>query len=331
MGKRLIAIAYSDHHIGEFKQFDKEGSRLRNSLDVWRIISYVAKQKKVPVLFAGDLFETAKMMPNSVFESTLNSYMENIDRRGVDFYAIDGNHDQSESNTITHRSPNYLKGFKVFDTFHHLEYEGIERSNFKVFGIPYLKRNEGFVKIVGKLSKKVVKGKPNILLIHTDLPSVPYPNGMTPDNIPGMPRRLNKLFKKFDLVLCGHIHKKKKVASNIIMLGAPQQQSAEETGLRMGYWEVYDDNSVKFKHLDMYPKFEYLMEGKELPDKFNYYTIIPKPPKKSKEKDKQVKEKFNSSISNKNLVKNYLGEIGVTNKAKKRLLIRILDEAAKEN
>ena len=329
--KKLIAIAYSDHHIGEFKQFDKGGTRLGFSLDVWRVLSYIAKEKSVPVLFGGDLFETAKTMTNKVFSKSLKEYNKKFEQPGIDFYAIDGNHDQSESNTITHRSPNYLEGFKIFKTFHHLEYNSVETKDFKVFGIPYLKRNEGFVKMVDSLSKKVVKGKPNILLIHTDLPSVPYPNGLTPDNIPGIPKRLTKLFKAFDLVLCGHIHKKHKVAKNIIMMGAPQQQSTEESGLKMGYWEIYSDSSVKFKWLDFYPDFRYITEGEPIPDIFNYYTVVPKPPKKAKSEDKQVKKKFKSNISNRELVENYLGEIGVTDKAKKKLLTKILDEASKGN
>lgn len=330
--KRIVALAYSDHHIGTFKQFDNKGSRLINSLDVWRVLSFISKKHhRVPILFAGDLFELPKQLPNEVFVKSMEYYEEYIESQGIDLVAIDGNHDQAESNTITHRSPNFLQGFnKAFDTFHHLEYGYKDFSRFRVFGIPYLKRNEGFVKILKKLKKKLDPERKNILLIHTDLPSVEYPNGLVPEEVPGMPRRLNKLFEGFDLILCGHIHKKKKVSKNIYMLGAPQQQSIEESGLRMGYWEIYSDMTIKFKYLDMYPEFKFIMEGEKLPDTFNYYTVIPKPKEEVKDKGKQVKKRFTNIISNKKLVRNYLKEIGVKNKAKSRLLTKILDDAAKD-
>lgn len=330
MGRKLIAYAWGDQHCGEFKQFDTDDSRLKNSVDVFRVLGHLAEKNRVPLLFTGDLIENPKHLTNKTFNYLLDGYKRYIQDRGVEVYAIDGNHDQSEANTLTHRSSNYLTGLsKVFKKFHHLEYNYQDAVRFRVFGIPYLKRNEGFVKTVKRLKKHLDPERPNILLIHTDLPTVPYPNGLVPEDIPGLPKKLSSLFKGFDLVLSGHIHKKKRVSNFIYMLGAPQQQEQSEAGLKMGYWEIYSDCTVKFKQLDMYPEFKFIMEGQKAPDKFNYYIEIPKPKKAKKSKTGKVKKRFASDKSNKELVDNYFKEIGAKDKAKKRLLTQILDEAAK--
>jgi DNA repair exonuclease SbcCD nuclease subunit len=331
MGKRkLIAIAYGDHHIGDFQQFSNNHSRLHKSLDVFRILGYIAESAGVPILNAGDLFEVPKHLANVVIQEAMSSYRAQIHERGVPFYVIDGNHDQSESNTITHRSPNYVSAMaSAFDTIHHLENGYKDTDNFRVFGIPYLKRNEGFVDTVKALSKKVSDKKPNILLIHTDLYSVRYPNGMRVEEVPGLPKRMDKLFKAFDLVLASHIHRKKRVSKKIIMMGAPQQQSLEDSGLKMGYWEVYSDMSVKFKHLDMYPEFRFIEEDEPMPDNFHYYTPIKRP--KVKSSVTQVESDFNPRISQRKLVRNYLKELGMKDRNKMRTLTKLLDEASKES
>lgn len=329
--KKVIAVAYSDHHVHNFRRYNRKPfSRLHASLDLFRAVGYSARKYKVPILFAGDLVEDNEKIENRTLQYLIRSFTDHIAAYNIDYIAIDGNHDQCEQNTLTNRSPNYCSTMAmIFPNFKHLENNYIDIPGARVFGIPYLTRNEGFTETVEKLRGKLSKKTKNILLIHTDLHKVSYPNGFTPEEIPNLPKKLKRLFKGFDLVLSGHVHKKQKLYSWLYMMGAAQQQSQEESELKMGYWRIYDNMSLEFIETK-YPKFVPLKEGEAEPNQYDYFYQVA-PENEGDSDDNKVTQSFHSSDSPSRLVKKYLKATGVKDKRKKALLIKLIEDAHKDH
>ena len=131
------------------------------------------------------------------------------------------------------------------------------------------------------------------------------------------------MLNRFDLVLCGHIHKPQRLSKKVYMLGAPIQQRRTDKDCKMGYWLLKDDLSMEFKELKDFPKFIDVESEDEVKDDGNYYTIIPQ---KSSEKVSTT-HKITKTLSKKKLAKRYLKEKGIKDKSKEDLLIDILKKA----
>ena len=318
MGNKLIALTFSDLHLNEWSKFNSDNRRLKDGLEVISIMQKKAKKAKVPLLFPGDLFHLNKYLTNGLLAIVL-PYFKKLK---VDIYAIDGNHDQSETNSANHASPSYIRTFDaIFNRFHEVNFKSIDLGAFVLHGIPYLTHNIGFEEAVKDI--EVIKGKVNILMIHTDLHNAKDTDGRAINSVTNIPTNMDDIFKKFTLVISGHIHKPQALGNNIIMVGAPNQQRRTDMNCRMGYWEIYSDGSYKFKALKSFPVFKDLEPGQE-DDGFNFCTTA----KVKKEENNKVNEsKFTNTNNRGSLAKSYCKEKAIKDKNKRNALKKYLTNA----
>jgi DNA repair exonuclease SbcCD nuclease subunit len=320
--KKLIAITASDIHLHEWKQFNQDNRRLINGLDVLTQLRKIGIKQKVPILMPGDLFHNDTHLSNSLLSHVLPYCKKKFDSPKITLYGIDGNHDQCEQNGFDHHSPSYFETFsKIFKSFVSVNYRSIETKDFTVHGIPYITNNIGFEEYVNSI--ELTSGKPNILMIHTDLPKAKDTNGREIGTALNIPNNLHKLFGRFTLVLAGHIHKPQVMVKNVIMVGAPQQQRRTDKGNELGYWLIFDDGSYTFKPFDLYPEFIDLKPGEKAPNNDNFYSVIPK----KKEKKEGTTIKFSATQKKGSLARRYMKENNIKGKDKFESLKKYLEDA----
>ena len=132
------------------------------------------------------------------------------------------------------------------------------------------------------------------------------------------------MLNRFDLVLCGHIHKPQRLSKKVYMLGAPIQQRRTDKDCKMGYWLVMDDMSMKFVELKGFPKFIDVESEEDIKDDGNYYTVLPK---KASSERVESDHKITKQLSKKRLAKRYMKQKGIKDKKKEDLLINVLKES----
>lgn len=253
MKPRLKAIAFSDLHLHNFTAKENfRYQRLESAIKVMKVLGELAHKKQVPILFSGDLVHNPRSAGNEVLHYLLPVIRE-ISKKGVKIYAIDGNHDQLQSNRLDSRSINYVSTIaRTINGFYNLgDYTISKNPTDWVFGIPYMSNIEDFNARLKSFNYDEVHNC--ILLAHLDYPgAADTTNFVFPDNA------LDKtLLKKWGLVLLGHIHKPQVLEPNIVMLGSPTQQRTSDSGVEMGYWEIYEDLTYKMVPIDWAPKFRF--------------------------------------------------------------------------
>lgn len=317
---QVIAIATADWHLHKFQNFDVNGSRLDWALKAAREIMDKAYNLKVPLLFAGDLIHSPKQIENKT-----NAEVQALFQHKVRTYAISGNHDMCERNGYDFRSPSHwdaINGNVI--NLNHADH-GNDTLNFVVWGIDYMNNDRDLKKAIEHIrpQAKEWKVKFKILMLHTDLPGVTTNEGFELKETENIPKNLDKFFKEWDLVICGHIHKPQKVSSKVYMLGCPIAQDAGNIGQELGYWLIYDNGAMDFVPMDNYPKFVRLKKGEEKPkDTIDYYI---EPEEVLVEENIEMGE-FHLSNSKAKLAKRYLAQKQIKSKSKRRALIKILNE-----
>lgn len=311
-------IAFSDIQIEDWKRYSNDHSRLNhNEVILKRVLSLSLKYGKVPVLFCGDLFDNPKYLTNLVLNKSF-LWLRHFFANGVEVFCIPGNHDQSEKNILGHDSPNYISLLSLaYPNFQNISYTYKHWFKYMLHGIPYQTNNQGFDESIER-AVHLAMGNPNkkhILLIHRDLPGAKDTNGRVVGDESEF-TKLNKYFKKFDLVLSGHIHKPQKLRSNVLMLGATHQQRVSDAGTKMGCWKIYPDMTWKFVPLRM-PEFTFDETNKE----GNFFVDKPI---EMKDLPEEVKV-FNTNDPSK-LAKAYMRAKGINSRSKRLLLTKYLNE-----
>ena len=318
---KVIAIAFADLHTHRFKNFDNQGSgRLYWHLRVLQDIAEEAERYGVSILFAGDLLHNPKEVENVTMSKLLKTFQFQIQRRAIDFYGISGNHDMSEKNSLKHVSPSHLDSFSIFDKFHKMDIAVKQGNGFCVAGIPYFNNDQDVVEVSKSLWKKAKQGSGlKILMIHGDFPGAKTNQGFKVNETEYIKY---DTFKRWDLVICGHIHKKQKLTNNVYMLGAPLQLDAGDEGNECGYWRIYDNGHMEFVELEGIPQFITLKVGETPPNKFHYYIA---PGQSLVEEDIELGE-FSNINDRSKLAKQYCKAKGIKSKSKKRALTEILNQ-----
>jgi DNA repair exonuclease SbcCD nuclease subunit len=321
--KQLIAIAFSDLHITENNQYSEGQLVLNSSIDVIHELRAIARKYKVPVLFTGDLFHNPKQVSNLTLNTFLNLRPFSSH---ASYFAISGNHDFAEQNTADYRAISHLGWVSaIFPSFKQLDWaSNLLDTGITVHGIPYLQHNIGLVSSIKFILKDIKVNKregKHILLLHTDLPNARDTDGRIVGTADNLPEDFEDLLSKFDLVLCGHIHKFQKVYPNTYIVGSPLQQRLTDMDNEMGYLKVYDDMSVEFVPIKNTPTFRYYDEGDEKPDDKNYWV---KRDTYMSEEEIQNEIVFNPGKSRTKLAKKYCKANNITSPTKKKALINSL-------
>lgn len=325
MPRVLRAIAFSDAHIHKFKNFNQGNSRLDWCIKSVKEIMKVSIKNKVPLLFNGDLIHNPKDIETETNQKVqaLFSWWRDFKIDGI---FIDGNHDQSERNSKERRSPSHLDALIGKGVTNISWKSAITQNNLQIWGIPYVHNDLEIFTHVRSIRKEVRESgaKQKILMLHTDLPGCKTPAGFEIKGTEHIPNNLDRFFKGFDLVLCGHIHKPQWLGKNCIMLGCPIQQDESNANDKLGYWEIYSDNSAKLIELKGYPKFIRLKKGEVAPTNTIDYYI----PYDEILVEEDVEEgDFSINKSNTQLAKSYLSVNKIKSKSKRNALIQILNEA----
>jgi len=313
MDKKLIALASSDWHYHDWKQFNEEDARTLATNSFLSKLFWRSHDEKIPILFPGDLFHTPKGVSTKVlgmFTKLMSTVREVYPKSKL--IGTTGNHEQDQGySNFNSMAECFWENMLCIDN------QSVTFTWGTIYGLPYRKRNINLVKEIKELSQR--RG-PKILLLHTELYGAPDPSGYeaTPQNFS---RESLALFKDFDLVLAGHVHKHTQVADNVYMVGAPNQQRKSDAGTEMGYLEIYNDFSVKFIKWHA-PKFRTFHEGEEHEDTNDYWTEIPKPKKLKKSSEAE----FKPTMDKTEMAKRYAKETGVKSPKKINALINILNK-----
>lgn len=320
MAKKIIAVTFSDLHIELWAKFNSDKQRTLNHFRVLSIIRDVCIKHKVPALFCGDLFHKSENIDNDLMRLVKEEF--NKLHGNWECLAISGNHDLKYSNSLENKSPSWVKNFDGGWLFC-IDNKSVKlNSNIKVHGLPYIDKNIGLDKAISQIiADKSNKQYRNILLLHTDYPGAEDTDGRRIDSVENI--NMN-LLNKFDLVLCGHIHKSQRLGKKVYMVGAPLQQRRTDRDADMGYWLIYEDLTMKFISLsDRFPKFIDIEKEEDRVEDGNYYTIIPK----KLVTQELVTNKINKSLSKTKLARRYCREKQVEDRDKTKLLIKLLKEA----
>ena len=321
--KELLALVFSDLHLNLWAKFNEGNTRTKNGFDVIETLCKESeKHKDIPILFCGDMFHKPEnidqelaLMAKSFFDGLVDKYP----RQRI--YCIEGNHDLKKVNTIGSINQGWISLFQN----HVINVIGPNvRLNigpfcdFEVHGVPYLDHNVGLSEYLKNM--RLDKDFKHILLLHTDYPGAKDTDDRRIDSVENL--NLNTL-SRFDLVLCGHIHKPQKLGKKVYMVGAPMHQRRTDRNCDMGYWKIYTDLSMKFVHLSKYPRFIDVESEEDIKDDGNYYTVLPS----KLNLPEVVSHKITKQLSKKKLAHRYMKQQGIKDKVKEELLVKILKES----
>jgi DNA repair exonuclease SbcCD nuclease subunit len=321
--KKVAFVAFSDLHLNNWNiSYLYSGNRLADSILVLKHIINVAAKLKVPILFGGDLFHRPRSLDNEVIDAFTSVELKTM------LIGIDGNHDQAKANTHINLSPSYFESFaKGKKNMVCINGMSIRvGNNTMVHGIPYMKHNVGFRTLLKKAKKVMAKNihDKHILIIHTDLPGALKDNGMKAIDVENI--KSLKMFKDFDLVLCGHIHKAQVVAPKIVMMGSPYQQSLAEMGDKKGYWLIYDDMSYEFIPIKGIPTYKRYDMASPPEDTSKHIWVPQKMQVIEFENGSSIK--FDAKQDRQSIAKAYLQETKQKDKSKKELLIGLIKKVS---
>lgn len=319
MSKEVVFIAFSDLHINLWAKFNENNNRTLNSIKVLSVIAAQCEKYRCPALFCGDLFHKPESIDQDLAVFVKEQF-EMLNEYNWNMIYIQGNHDLKSVNRID------KMGFGWPYVFHQRfmmcidggRYKHSSYGDYHIYGVPYIDNNVGLSEYLKKL--KLDKSVKNILLLHTDYPGAKDTDGREVNSVENL--NVNVL-NKFDLVLCGHIHKPQRLSKKVYMIGAPNHQRRTDRGCKLGYWKIYSDLSMQFIHLKQFPKFIDVESEDEIKDDGNYYTVLPKKTSNLV----NTNHKITKQLSKKALAKRYLKEKGIKEEEKKNLLIDVLKKA----
>lgn len=322
--KELLALVFSDLHLNLWAKFNDENTRTKNGFDVIETLcTYSHKHNDVPILFCGDMFHKPENLDQELAlmaKSFFDGLVDRFPRQRI--YCIEGNHDLKKVNTIGNMNKGWISLFQntVLNVIDPNTLLNIGRPfyEYRVHGVPYIDHNVGLSEYLK--NKRLDKAYKHILLLHTDYPGAKDTDDRRIDSVENL--NLNTL-SRFDLVLCGHIHKPQKLGKKVYMIGAPMHQRRTDRNCDMGYWKIYTDLSMKFVPLSKYPKFIDVEKEEDIKDDGNYYTVLPS----KLNLPEVVSHKITKQLSKKKLAHRYMKQQGIKDKAKEELLVKILKES----
>ena len=328
--KKVIFIAFSDLHINDWSKFNQDNQRTQTHFRVLSLIKKACDKYGCPALFCGDLFHKPENMSQNLLNQTIEAFDE-LNHYKFKIWGISGNHDLTSvvKPGQEKRPVSWLTIFsKKYEFMNCIDFDSKDffdntdegPVNLTVFGVPYIDHNIGINEYIKALPFK--DGHKNILLLHTDYPGAKDTDGSevgTSENL-----NLNVL-NRFDLVLCGHIHKPQRLSKKTFMVGAPIQQRRTDKDCDMGYWKIYSDMSMVFVPISQdFPQFIDVASKEDIKEDGNYYTVISG--KAALTEDAPV-NRINKRLSKKRLVRKYLKTKGIADKKKESILLDIIKQS----
>lgn len=231
----------SDQHCHAWSAFSKTdpdgvNNRLRIILDeMERAAEEVAAAGGDMLVFAGDLFHSRGSISPEVFNPT-HDCIEQI-LKGVQIYAIPGNHDLQGKETTelgnAMQTLSKLDGFEVATTpMVHQWFGASARAG--VLMVPWMSRVEDLRAALVKIDLDFRSSLD--LIIHAPVNGVLMgipDHGLTGEELAAL---------GFKRVFSGHYHNHKEVVPGVFSIGATTHQTWSDVGTRAGFLIVHDDH-----------------------------------------------------------------------------------------
>lgn len=302
----MKAIAFSDLHVHPYTQHNENGRRLKNCLRVLEVVEKAADAVGADcLLFCGDLVDQHKAVPNAA----LNGIFEHYSKSRYTTIAVSGNHDYGQKRTLDNDDgESVLKALSIAfpDKFKLIDNSRITVGDTVIHGVPYYEYAEHLYQRVGEAAQHIDEELFNLLLVHVTA------EGYIDMNIPGTVNPKHDVFRLWDYVLSGDIHKKRLLADNFQMLGSPIHKVVSDAGDDKGIWYIetapLKPISTKFKSLNPYfPTFKYVAPGAEVTDeeKAQHFIRETVEPLKEPELEDLNVEKFQANNKPAELVRSY--------------------------
>lgn len=315
---KLQFLLFSDLHISDYKKFP---SREHSGFRVLDIISQRCEKLGVPAVHVGDLIHRPEIISNELLYRLIKEFNQ-LSHRKWKLYSISGNHCISTRSEIGHKPISWDRTLSmIYPWFKCIDYKRVHVDKCYIYGIPYIDHNIGLSKYISELKLTGSKRSKHILLLHTDYPGAKDTDGTVVNSVENL--NINSI-SKFDLTLCGHIHKPQRLGKKVYMVGSPYQQRRTDKNCELGYWEVYSDMSLKFIPLNDFPKFVDVSSEDEIKDDGNYYTVIAS---KSRVVAVEDTPQINRELTKKSMVRRYMKAKGIKDKEKKATLLKVIKEA----
>lgn len=321
-------VAFSDLHIHNYRQFDKDGSRLENCLRVLdEVFEYAGANNIEHILFAGDMFDMQKQVPTIVMNKTIQRFDYLLGKYPkIRFMCISGNHDYGAKKLYdidcdfliqkdwTHTALYILfealsehKNFEFLDDLMNITKTG----GIYIYGLPYYEFSEHYYKCLeDRITLGINSDNFNILLTHATV------TGYEDINVKGSIDPFHEYFDKFDLILSGDIHKSRLFGDKFLMLGSPIHNKLDDFGEDKGFWdiEIKEDKTFELNFVslnDKFPIFVKAFEGQDIPKKSldkDYIVYYPAIINKPKNIDGNDEIEFNSIEDTHKLLRKYWQE-----------------------
>lgn len=320
MSKHL-AVIFSDLHIHDYKQFNKNGKRLDDCLKVLYDLGEFCERNSIDtVLFSGDLYDSQKNLPTIVVNRTVDTFLELFTKYpNLKFYAITGNHDQSTKNLIGSEAVSALHhinsicphNFIVVDNDLKLIDDGII-----VAGVPYYEYKEHYQQKLQEIAENTACAKAGLeedgvltkafLMIHQT------PRSISNAMIPFEAEPKDPLLDIFDYTFCGHIHARQDLAEKFTVVGNPIHRDLADAGKDKGFLVMNlckPENGYKFIKLKGYPEFVQKYEDEITDEDTADNYVVPKIRVEDiKLNSKANVDDFNTGLEAQELVQNYWKE-----------------------
>jgi len=254
----------TDIHFGVKKNSD---IFLKSQMDFFteQFIPYLEENNIQDILFLGDLFDNRNNINTKVMNDVYELFSNKLNKFNI--ILLIGNHDSYFNTNLDINSLKFFKNFKnvtLIEKMTTLNVQGLD-----IVFVPWITDDEEFKKEIVNYSNDVCMG-------HFELKGFSFSssniclNGMSDENL-----------SNFKLVFSGHFHTRsvKKVGNNeIIYIGTPFQITRADIGedrgfvildtetlkyefinnnasmkfIKINYPDIYDEDSIKGNHIDIY-------------------------------------------------------------------------------
>ena len=306
-------IAFTDLHVHNYKNFDRNGSRLEQCLKVLEDVFKFAHKNKIDyILFGGDIVDQQQAVPTAAG----NALMQKLsflftNYRDIKIIAITGNHDQATKSVFTAPGVSFLTQLDIAfaERFILIDNAWFEIESTIIHGIPYYQHPEHFKKALEITAGRVnaTQAYKHVLMIHQT------PSGLGNPNIPIDTDVNDPLYDNFDLIICGHIHRKQEITDKFFLLGSPLHRDLGDEGDEKGFW-VFDTDEPAgtmtfITRKGRYPEFK-RMKGVITTEMSEKDYIIPEIEiSEISEIGATEMENFNASLKPSELLENFYNEV----------------------
>ncbi|MCK9596704.1 metallophosphoesterase family protein [Candidatus Pacearchaeota archaeon] len=234
MSKQLVAVIIGDIHFDLYAKFNKQLDNGKNSRaqllinEVARIFDYAKENNIGNIIFLGDIFNSSEVVKTVLFNDVYDLFKNKP--RNIDLHLFPGNHDYFSyfEDSVLHSFYN-IPGIWLYENFHDCIIGGL-----KIAFHPYVSDGDS----ISNISREG-----DVIFIHQSVPGVVVGNYeliKAKDNIDP-----EKLFKKFKMIVSGHIHTKQ-ICQDVIFPGSIAQKDFGDEGIKKYFSVLYDDLSIEY-------------------------------------------------------------------------------------